>query len=114
MITGEDYLIEFNVENSEGINYDLNIFTNVKATLIEKKSGVKLQYYSYLNEVNKLPIFKDILTFRLYIEKAILLNRVNGNYYLEVEFYLDNLEVSGGVQIIKENFKLNKLITNEL
>jgi len=113
MIVGEDVKIEFSVENSQGVAVDLNLFINVKATLIEKKSGDKLKYYSLLSEVDKLPIYKDILTFRLYIDKTILQNKIDGVYILEVELYISNAEITGGVQIIKEVMKLEKLINNE-
>lgn len=114
MIGGEDYLMQFNIQNSNGVNYDLSILTDIKAKLINKKNGNVTQNYRWQQQEGDLPIYKDGYYLRLYITKELLKDRVNGVWILELDLHVENSEVAGGIQIIKEIVKLEKLRTNEL
>jgi len=114
MYAGGDILIEFDIVNELSININTNYFIKCEAELYEKKTGVLFQKYSTIPGLSELEIYRDNLLFRLYIEKNLLINKTGGELYLGVSLYSTSPEVSGGVYVIKENIKLEKVISNEL
>jgi hypothetical protein len=109
-----DTSVEFQIVDETGTAILCNQFENVTAELINRKTGVIMDSFV----LNSEGTIKNITvattdTFRLWLEKEIWTNHVDGDLFISVVAYQINEELTGGVQRTGGIIELPKLQKND-
>jgi len=109
-----DMAIEFQIVDEVGEPILTSSFTNVTAELINRKTGVVMDRFVLASEgAIKTITVVDSDWFRLWLEKEIWVNHVDGDLFLSIVGYQDNIEITGGVQRTGGIIELPKLEKND-
>lgn len=109
-----DTAIEFQIVDEVGEPILTSSFANVTAELINRKTGVVMDNFVLSSEgAMKNITVVDSVWFRLWLEKEIWLNHVDGDLFISVIGYQDNIEITGGVQRTGGIIELPKLEQND-
>ena len=109
-----DTAVEFQIVDEVGEPILTSSFTNVAAELINRKTGVVMDSFVLESEgATKKITVVDTTTFRLWLEKEIWVNHVDGDLFLSIKGYQPNIEISGGEQRTGGIIELPKLEKND-
>ena len=109
-----DTSVEFQIVDETGEPISTASFTNVTADLIDRKTGIVMDQFGLASEgqIKNITV-ADATTFRLWLEKEIWTNHVDGDLFLSIVGYQPNIEISGGEQRTGGIIELPKLEKND-
>ena len=109
-----DTAVEFQIVDEVGEPISTSSFTNVTAELINRKTGVVMDSFVLASEgqIKNITVVDDT-TFRLWLEKEIWVNHVDGDLFLSIVGYQNNIEITGGSQRTGGIIELPKLEKND-
>lgn len=109
-----DTAIEFQIVDEVGEPISTASFTSVTAELINRKTGIIMDSFVLASEGETKGIFVvDSTTFRLWLEKEIWVNHVDGDLFISVVGFQHNIEITGGEQRTGGIIELPKLEKND-
>lgn len=108
-----DTAIEFPIVDENGDAIATSSFTNVTGELINRKTGEILDTFVLNSDGNsKNIVVVNSSKFRLWLEKEIWDNHVDGDLFISIVAYQPNSEITGGFQRTGGIIKLPKLEKN--
>lgn len=111
ILQSNDTAVEIKFTDSNGDYINVTSFDECLASLVNRKNKTVLDTFSLTVIPNKKRVYLvDDYTFRVWLEKEIWENQIDGDWYLEVEGQQANIEITDGVQRVGGIIELGKLV----